>query len=194
MKNNYFIYNTKAILRSLLPCFLLPKKREKILQIMKSRADLEYIKSRLNFYNRLEGFIPLNIEARELKTLRFCKKNSVYFFDTFEYARFYPQDLKAHFAFGDVNYFLPYPSITKSRPIVDIEHSHSGNHSLDSPHAAQTYNAPKTAFFDYRNSVLLKLDKIRHFTFINDPVPFKSKIDKLFYRGGIYQDHRIKFF
>jgi len=80
---------------------------------MKSRADLEYIKSRLNFYNRLEGFIPLNIEARELKTLRFCKKNSVYFFDTFEYARFYPQDLKAHFAFGDVNYFLHIQALLK---------------------------------------------------------------------------------
>ncbi|MDE7236189.1 MAG: lipopolysaccharide core biosynthesis protein LpsA, partial [Helicobacter japonicus] len=38
------------------------------------------------------------------------------------------------------------------------------------------------------------LEKVRHFTFINDPYTFENKQDKLFYRGGIYQSHRTAFF
>ncbi|EOZ3532529.1 glycosyl transferase family 90, partial [Campylobacter upsaliensis] len=38
------------------------------------------------------------------------------------------------------------------------------------------------------------LDKNRHFVFIKDPYKFHQKQDKLFYRGAIYQKHRIEFF
>ncbi|MCR2062966.1 glycosyltransferase family 90 protein [Campylobacter helveticus] len=43
-------------------------------------------------------------------------------------------------------------------------------------------------------NTLLKLDKNRHFVFIKDSYKFSQKQDKLFYRGAIYQKHRIEFF
>lgn len=46
----------------------------------------------------------------------------------------------------------------------------------------------------FANSTLLNMEKIRHFTFIDDPFSFESKQNKLFYRGGIYQAHRARFF
>lgn len=40
---------------------------------------------------------------------------------------------------------------------------------------------------DNTNSVLLKLDKLRHFLFVDDPVPFREKQDKVIFRGKIRQ-------
>lgn len=214
MKNNYFTYNLKAIGRMLTPQCLLLDRRGGAFKELWNRKDFDIIIERLNYYNRLEGVTALGSEARELRTLRFCRKRSVYFFDTFEYARFFPQRLKAHFAFGDVNYFLPYPSITKSRPIgqnTPLDTHQSPTNSADSRGESSAKAGGKietnadsihakaqapatTPFCDYRNSVLLNLEKIRHFTFVRDTVPFEAKIDKLFYRGGIYQEHRVRFF
>ncbi|RDU62447.1 glycosyl transferase family 90 [Helicobacter sp. MIT 14-3879] len=171
MKNNYFIYNLKAILRSLYPSLLLPKNREKLLKSLDKRNDLEYIKNRVNYYCRLNDFKTLGEDSKELSFLRFTIKKTVYFFDTYEYAMYFPKDFKAYFAFGDINYFLDKPSITKSRPITN-----GGGYNKN------------------QNSILLNLDKIRHFTFINDRFNFDDKKALLFYRGGIYQSHRIKFF
>lgn len=74
--------------------------------------------------------------------------------------------------FGDVNYFVPEPTLVKSRPI---------RASLEGEHNS-------------KNSVLLKLNKYRHFNFTEDLISYKNKKGKIFYRGGIYQPHRIDFF
>jgi len=58
------------------------------------------------------------------------------------------------------------PSIVKSRPI----------------------------FGDNRNSVLLKLDKVRHFIFIRDKMQFGEKLNKIIFRGKVdNKPHRIAF-
>lgn len=38
---------------------------------------------------------------------------------------------------------------------------------------------------DNAYSVVLKLDKLRHFIFLNDPVPFSQKRDQAIFRGKI---------
>lgn len=38
---------------------------------------------------------------------------------------------------------------------------------------------------DNANSVVLKLDKLRHFMFVNAPVPFEQKQDRVIFRGKI---------
>lgn len=43
------------------------------------------------------------------------------------------------------------------------------------------------------NSVLLQLDKNRHFCFFKDKIAYKDKIDKLIFRGACYQEHRKRF-
>jgi hypothetical protein len=57
------------------------------------------------------------------------------------------------------------PSIVKSRPIA-------GNNS---------------------NSVILNLDKVRHFTFIDDKKDFRKKKNMLVSRNYVSQEHRIRF-
>ena len=126
MKNNYFLYNLKGIARSFTPAIFLPKNREKILKDVLARPDIEYIKSRVDYYCQLDSPITLDDEAKNLSFVRFTRKKRVYFFDTYEYTRYFPQDFKAHFEFGDVNYICPKPSITKSRPIQSYATSLQG--------------------------------------------------------------------
>ena len=39
---------------------------------------------------------------------------------------------------------------------------------------------------DNANSVLMKLDKVRHFVFVNDKIPFRKKMNKVIFRGKIH--------
>ena len=69
---------------------------------------------------------------------------------------------------GDVTYVPNSPSIVKSRPISD---SYSNS-----------------------NSVVMKLEKIRHFIFVNDTIPFSKKKDVAVFRGKIDgKQNRIDF-
>ena len=172
---NRFAYNLKGIARMLTPSFCLPKNREKILCDLDSRSDLDYIKKRVDYYCPMSAKITLDESAKSLDFLRWTRKNTAYFFDCYEYARYFPQNFKAHFEFGDVNYIPQKPSFAKSRPIF--------RHYADSRES-----------LPFANSILLNMDKIRHFVFINDTHPFESKQNKLFYRGAIYQAHRTRFF
>ncbi len=169
MKNNRFTYNLKGLIYMLSPRIFLD--REKILHDVLLRPDIEYIKSRVDYYCQLDAPTCLKGDAKKLSHVRF-HKGSTYHFDTYEFSRYFNQNLKAHFQFGDVNYICPQPSFVKSRPIKETI-------------ADCNY---------FAHSTLLNLDKVRHFTFIKDPFSFDNKKNKLFYRGGVYQPHRIQFF
>lgn len=189
---NRLIYNLKGIARMLTPSFFLPKNREKILYNLDTRKDLDYIKKRVDYYCPMSEKITLDKSAKSLDFLRWTRKQTVYFFDCYEYAWYFPQNFKAHFEFGDVYYVCQKPSFMKSRPILDYYEklcqstNRSGQNELN---GADLSESPRFA-----NSTLLNMDKIRHFLFINDKCPFESKQNKLFYRGGIYRANRIDFF
>lgn len=127
--------------------------------------DRNYIRFRVNYYNKLSGKHQTGPKAEPLATLRLGKKETTYFFDSHAYARYFDEGLKAHFLFGDITYVPDEPSILKSRPV-----------------------APGNA-----NAVLLNLNKIRHFIFTKDTTPFSAKKDCLVWRGNVYQDHRVRF-
>ncbi len=91
---------------------------------------------------------------------------TTYFFDAFRVARFFKKHLYIASRFGDVTDVPPIPALVKSRPI------HGDN----------------------RNSVVLKLNHIRHFLFIDDPVPFEEKEDMLVGRAVVHTEKRRKFF
>lgn len=99
------------------------------------------------------------------KIHQFPFSKTSYAYDAYEIAKFFSNDFLWSKAFGDISYPLNFPSIAKSRPIEK------------SP-----------------NNIILKLDKNRHFDFINDKYTFEEKENKLFFRGGVYQPRRIKFF
>ena len=129
------------------------------------RYDDAYIRFRVNYYNKLMPGTPTGDKAQPLHELKLGKGDSTYFFDSHAYARYFNEQLKARFLFGDITYVPDEPSIVKSRPIGD----------------------------NNANGVLLNLNKFRHFVFAKDTQAFRSKKDMLVWRGNVYQEHRIRF-
>lgn len=163
-KNNRPIYYVRAILRELFPDFFC---RIRLKSKLTSQTDFDtmYIQNRVNYYNKLKNCKHQLGFLSKLSEFKIPAKIRVYYFDSYEYTRFFNKNLKAAFLPGDITYVPDFPTIVKSRPIVDC-------------------NA---------NSVLLNLDKIRHFIFVNDRKQFVSKKDMLVSRGAVSQPHRKRF-
>ncbi len=89
-------------------------------------------------------------------------KRSRYFFDFMEHARGFPQTRRFDPLFGDITIVPDRPRIVKSRPIG------CGN----------------------ANSVLLPLDKFRHFSSQPDPTPFHQKKPFAVWRGSLNSQER----
>ena len=98
------------------PHFLLAR-REDILCALQERSDVDMIKKRVDYYCQINSKITLDKDAKSIASVRFARKGVGYKFDSYEYLRYFPQDFKAHFEFGDVSYICPKPSFTKSRPV-----------------------------------------------------------------------------
>ncbi|MDR1007315.1 MAG: lipopolysaccharide core biosynthesis protein LpsA [Campylobacteraceae bacterium] len=162
--NKLFYWIRSAFRYYICPKFITQKSLNVILS---SRdAESEYIADRVGYYNKLDSNQLSENEAVLLRDFKYEGKKSSFFFDTYEYTRYFPDTLKMAFEFGDTVVVPPHCRIVKSRPI-------------------EGQNA---------NSVLLNLDKIRHFIFVNDTINWADKEDRLIGRGGIYQSHRIKFY
>lgn len=163
-QNNKFSYYFLNNLRRIFPLYLFQSQLEQKLNSI-SKFDSAYIQKRVNYYNKIDVRSKLNTEAIELSKLKLGKKMKVYYFDTYEYTRYFNQKLKANFCFGDVITVPEQPSLLKSRPFEG----------------------------DNKNSVVLNMDKIRHFRFLKDRKQFNTKKNMLIFRGQVYQPHRFKF-
>jgi glycosyl transferase family 90 len=113
------------------------------------------IEERVNYYNKLRGVVPLTDGVSDLRTLKKGRKTT-YYYDLYETARYFEPHRKFRYQFGDVRDIPPHPTFVKSRPIAG----------------------------DNANSVLLKLNKIRHFNFVRDPYRLDQKKDALVWRGN----------
>jgi len=163
-QNNKIWYYFLNNLRRLFPSVIFRNRLEKELRSLKE-FDVEYIKKRVDYYNSLPDGTTLPENTPELSQLKLGKKLKVYYFDSHEYTRFFDPQLKAEFLFGDIILIPEVPSFVKSRPIKG----------------------------DNKNSIVLKLDKIRHFRLINDTKKFINKKNLLISRGRVYQQHRLRF-
>ncbi len=163
-QNNKIWYYFRNNLRRLFPSFIFRCQLEKKLRSLQE-FDVDYIQKRVDYYNGLTNVCPLPPNAPELSELKLGKKMKVYYFDSYEYTRFFNSQLKAEFLFGDIIDIPEVPSFVKSRPI-------DGDNS---------------------NSIVLKMDKIRHFRLIRDRKKFENKKDMLIFRGQVYQPHRKRF-
>lgn len=131
------------------------------------RKDYGYILDRVNYYNRLDHPV---VVGDKLTLREFVAKRrsylSRYFYDTFSVIKGYDKSLPITPLFGDITTIPPIPSIVKSRPIVG----------------------------DNRNSVVLKLDRLRHFLFLKDSIDFRDKDPRaLGYTYAKWKPNRIKF-
>ena len=89
------------------------------------------------------------------------KKGTMYYYDLVQFTRYFKNHLKIKFKFGDIQENQDSLTIVKSRPI-----DHTGN------------------------SVLMKLDALRHFHFVNDLIPFPEKKNEAVWRGFIHKENR----
>ncbi|TLD82520.1 glycosyl transferase family 90 [Helicobacter trogontum] len=196
-RGSRFIYNLKGIMRMMIPRIITQKQLEVKIQKLLQTYDkeLEVISNRINYYNKLDkpfcipstqdklaqvqplqvALPPYPSRLSNLQQLvpnidilknNTYKAGSVYFYDSYEWTRYFKDDLRWAYMFYDVCDLLSFPAICKSRPIISCNN----------------------------NSVLLQLEKYRHFHFIHDPIRFEDKKDILLFRGAVYQDHRIRFF
>lgn len=155
-KNPKFIYYGMNFLRLTIPKFLFRYRLEKTLKNIERRTDSDYIKKRVDYYNKLTAPVELPLEAPILSDHKIPKKQKVYFFDTYQYTRWFSPTFKWGYCPGDIIFVPDYPSIVKSRPLGENT-----------------------------NSILMKMDKVRHFIFVNDSQPFESKKNMAIFRGKV---------
>ena len=166
-KNSKPLYFIRNGVRLAWPAGLLRRRLPHLLDELETRPDREYILSRVDYYNKLaEGAQLPPDESSLLRDFRLRGNRSAYFFDSYEYTRWFTPSLRWHYVFGDVTHVPEVPSVVKSRPIAG----------------------------DNANSVLLNLDKSRHFTFLNDTIPFREKADRAIFRGHINEKPHRRLF
>ena len=163
-KNNKILYYLVNYIRQFIPSTFYQKK---LAQKIHSKQQLRGILKRVAYYNKLSNTITLKspVQLSDIKTVPGSK---VYFFDLYQYSRYFNQKLKGLFLFGDITEVPKQPTFVKSRPIGD----------------------------NNANSVLLKWNKLRHFTFIKkEQKTYPEKKNMLVSRGKVHktQAHRIKF-
>lgn len=157
-KNPKFVYYLSCYMRLLTPRFLCRKRLPSLLGQIDSRKDRDYIMRRVDYYCQINSPVALPSSAERLRDAwKRVRGGNVYQHDTYEFTRFFPEDNKWGFEPGDVIFVPENPSIVKSRPLCD----------------------------DNRNSVVMKLDKVRHFIFVDDAKSFEEKEFKVIFRGKI---------
>jgi len=156
-----FVRNSKAIYY--LVNFLGTKIPKKHFQSLLSSFENElkkpensFLKDRIDYYISCKEYDNLS-DSIQIGNFERPKKGTTYFFDLINIAKYFPSKLKIKFKPGDITQIFEEPTIVKSRPI-----NHNGN------------------------SVLLKLNKIRHYKMITDKVKFDDKIEKIVWRGKIH--------
>lgn len=155
-KNSKLLYYLRGYSQFLAPTPLLRQMLPHLLREARQRPDYEYLLDRVNYYCQLHEPVALPSSLPLLSEHR-PTHPKVYFFDTHEFTRYFPANYHWGFCPGDVTYVPEVPSIVKSRPL--------------SP--------------DNENSVVMKLDKVRHFIRISDPIPFREKEDRLIFMGKV---------
>ncbi len=107
--------------------------------------------------NYYNGLVPGESPLPSTRVVSVDRTRSRYFIDLSEHLRFFPAHMKVDTLFGDITHVPPVPSLLKSRPIDG----------------------------DNANSVLLNLDRLRHFRLFYDHVPFARKTAKAVWRGSM---------
>ena len=161
-KNPKWLYWTKSFVRRLVPRAYWELRRDSLIDGARKRPDWDYICNRVDYYCQLpaDKVIPLPEDAPTIPQACHMGKR-VYRTDTAWCTRWFPRRLRMFMVPGDVTEVPAAPSFLKSRPIRRAE-------------------GP-----DNTNSVLLKLNAVRHFIFVDDQIPFADKRNEAVFRGKV---------
>lgn len=146
---------------TIIPAFVLQALGKKALKD-KNLFEQNYIEQRVNYYNKLNT--PFTIDNSKATQVSLFKKTggSAYYFDLLKVIKAFNPSYFFNYINGDVVDVPVRPSFLKSRPI-------DGDNSA---------------------SILLKLNAIRHYNFINDSKSFTEKKDAVVWRGTGFRPNR----
>lgn len=164
VRKNKLAYYVESYFRSICSTKMSADRRIEQLSKNLNEEEKRLVRERVAYYcAKSRNWEDSQAMIKHLKKARTPKS---YYFDTYEYARFFDGEEPIDFVFGDVIHIPERPSIVKSRPIVE------GN----------------------ENSILLNLDKVRHFVWVENDQSFSEKKAMLIGRGAVYQQNRIDFY
>ncbi len=164
-----FLCFLKNFASLLVPDVLYRSRLKKKLEKAHHRPDYAYMQQRVDYYMRITT--PWKMAETDSLTrgrgwiyyagaigaYRRKMFHTAYYFDQHDVMRWFPPKLRWNFCPGDV-YFTPkVPTVVKSRLLAS----------------------------DNQNSVVLKLDKLRHFMYVYDTKLFRNKKDCAIFRGKI---------
>ena len=146
---------------AMIPAFVLQALGKKALKD-KNLFEQNYIEQRVNYYNKLNA--PFTIDNSKATQVSLFKKTggSAYYFDLLKVIKAFNPSYFFNYINGDVVDVPIRPSFLKSRPI-------DGDNSA---------------------SILLKLNAIRHYIFINDSKSFTEKKHAVVWRGTGFRPNR----
>ncbi|AHI28818.1 glycosyl transferase family 90 [Marinobacter similis] len=156
-------------LRSIVPRLIWQYQRRLLLDSFShlSRPQQADIQRRVAYYNRLQQPFRPSSRAEAVGCFRSSGKSTAYCIDFCSLIRCFPRHKKVDYQFGDITEVPDQPRFVKSRPI-------RANRSNE-------------------NSVLLKLNSIRHYNFVPDKRAFTDKTPMAVWRGKSNRPHRIEF-
>lgn len=155
-----FQYYVTNGLFSIIPSVFFRLYAKKIIIEYKKKPQKE-IEERVNYYNKL--LFNQSLSQFDSTISNFKKTGgSAYYYDLLKVIKGFKPDLKFSYINGDVITVPDQPSFLKSRPIEG----------------------------ENKNSVLLKLNAIRHFVFVKDDKTFQQKNDLLVWRGSGFRPNR----
>jgi hypothetical protein len=159
-KESKLIYYLTNIFQAILPKFIYQSQLKKWLSY-RNEYPIAQINERLNYYISINKHALDENLTIQIGAIKKPRKGSVYFFDLIKVTRYFNHKYKIAYKFGDITEVQSTPTFVKSRPI---------NHN--------------------NLSVLLKLNEVRHFKFINDSTPFSEKKDMAVWRGVVHKENR----
>lgn len=165
------LHKTKVYLINFVSSYLIPKgyfeRKLRKIELKYSQLPLEekkYIDERVNYYNKLSQKFNL-INKTQISEFKKEGHSTSYFLDLSSLLKYFPKNNFFAYYFGDITEVPEEAGFVKSRPISDHN----------------------------ENSVLLKLNAIRHYYFYPDSKSFEEKKPELVWRGYAQQPHRIQF-
>lgn len=171
-KNSNLKFFVRGYLREYTPKWIDQWRRRRLLQSIERRPDSDYIHQRADYYCKLTPAHSFDREAWDGRAVALCDQpmtpQKVYYFDAKEISRYFPQRLRWILRSGDVVDVQEVPTIVKSRPLFEGRTGELLNHPID--------NA---------NNVILKLEKVRHFLFVNDKKSWREKQPVAIFRGDL---------
>ncbi|WP_333913697.1 glycosyl transferase family 90 [Vibrio coralliirubri] len=155
-----FKYYSSNSFISLIPALIFRLYAKRKLQAY-NETEQGDIQDRVNYYNKLIDRFCVENKGTAVRNFR-KTSGTTYYFDLLKVIKGFPENFTFHYLNGDVRHVPDEPTFVKSRPINE------GN----------------------SNSVILKLNAIRHFYFVRDKLSFEAKKNMVAWRGVGFQPRR----